>query len=153
MQVFHCHFNSNFFPLFLEHLLSDNISASTGSILLGKSPFRKYKIRIQVNWNVLFETQDVWRTHWELNSCLSDSNMQLFLLPPHRYLLHCSPLEQFVLLDSLPALWGLPGYPVVVSTQAGAWCGHSACRGWPHLPAVYLHCQVWQRVTSWGFLS
>ncbi|XP_076008317.1 transmembrane protein 180 [Genypterus blacodes] len=37
VQVFHCHFNSNFFPLFLEHLLSDNISASTGSILLGIS--------------------------------------------------------------------------------------------------------------------
>uniref|UniRef100_A0A4W6EIZ5 Major facilitator superfamily domain containing 13A n=1 Tax=Lates calcarifer TaxID=8187 RepID=A0A4W6EIZ5_LATCA len=36
VQVFHCHFNNNFFPLFLEHLLSDNISASTGSILLGK---------------------------------------------------------------------------------------------------------------------
>ncbi|KAL0984268.1 hypothetical protein UPYG_G00139240 [Umbra pygmaea] len=37
VQVFHCHFNSNFFPLFLEHLLSDSISASTGSILLGVS--------------------------------------------------------------------------------------------------------------------
>ncbi|CAN9508757.1 unnamed protein product [Ophioblennius macclurei] len=37
IQVFHCHFNSNFFPLFLEHLLSDHISASTGSILLGIS--------------------------------------------------------------------------------------------------------------------
>eukprot|EP00066_Takifugu_rubripes_P000493 XP_003961072.1 PREDICTED: transmembrane protein 180 [Takifugu rubripes] len=37
VQVFHCHFNSNFFPLFLEHLLSDNISASTGSVLLGIS--------------------------------------------------------------------------------------------------------------------
>lgn len=37
LQVFHCHFNSNFFPLFLEHLLSDRISASTGSFLLGKS--------------------------------------------------------------------------------------------------------------------
>lgn len=36
VQVFHCHFNNNFFPLFLEHLLSDSISASTGSILLGK---------------------------------------------------------------------------------------------------------------------
>ncbi|XP_037595488.1 transmembrane protein 180 [Cebus imitator] len=36
VQVFHCHFNSNFFPLFLEHLLSDHISLSTGSILLGK---------------------------------------------------------------------------------------------------------------------
>lgn len=36
LQVFHCHFNNNFFPLFLEHLLSDNISASTGSVLLGK---------------------------------------------------------------------------------------------------------------------
>ncbi|XP_035590782.1 transmembrane protein 180-like [Oncorhynchus keta] len=37
VQVFHCHFNNNFFPLFLEHLLSDSISASTGSILLGIS--------------------------------------------------------------------------------------------------------------------
>lgn len=37
IQVFHCHFNNNFFPLFLEHLLSDNISASTGSVLLGVS--------------------------------------------------------------------------------------------------------------------
>lgn len=37
IQVFHCHFNSNFFPLFLEHLLSDRISASTGSVLLGIS--------------------------------------------------------------------------------------------------------------------
>ncbi|XP_040599407.1 transmembrane protein 180 isoform X2 [Mesocricetus auratus] len=34
VQVFHCHFNSNFFPLFLEHLLSDRISLSTGSFLL-----------------------------------------------------------------------------------------------------------------------
>ncbi|OWK07826.1 MFSD13A [Cervus elaphus hippelaphus] len=37
LQVFHCHFNSNFFPLFLEHLLSDHISLSTGSFLLGIS--------------------------------------------------------------------------------------------------------------------
>ncbi|KAM6443132.1 transmembrane protein 180 isoform 1-T2 [Liasis olivaceus] len=37
MQVFHCHFNSNFFPLFLEHLLSDRISLSMGSFLLGVS--------------------------------------------------------------------------------------------------------------------
>ncbi|MBN3275874.1 MF13A protein, partial [Polyodon spathula] len=37
VQVFHCHFNNNFFPLFLEHLLSDRISASTGSFLLGFS--------------------------------------------------------------------------------------------------------------------
>ncbi|KAM4034137.1 transmembrane protein 180 isoform 1-T3 [Anomaloglossus baeobatrachus] len=37
VQVFHCHFNSNFFPLFLEHLLSDQISVSTGSFLLGIS--------------------------------------------------------------------------------------------------------------------
>ncbi|NXO67299.1 MF13A protein, partial [Phainopepla nitens] len=37
VQVFHCHFNSNFFPLFLEHLLSDQISISTGSFLLGVS--------------------------------------------------------------------------------------------------------------------
>ncbi|XP_042192873.1 transmembrane protein 180 [Callorhinchus milii] len=37
VQVFHCHFNSNFFPLFLEHLLSDKISLSTGSFLLGVS--------------------------------------------------------------------------------------------------------------------
>ncbi|XP_034519076.1 transmembrane protein 180 isoform X3 [Ailuropoda melanoleuca] len=37
VQVFHCHFNSNFFPLFLEHLLSDHISLSMGSFLLGVS--------------------------------------------------------------------------------------------------------------------
>uniref|UniRef100_A0A8D2APX5 Major facilitator superfamily domain containing 13A n=1 Tax=Sciurus vulgaris TaxID=55149 RepID=A0A8D2APX5_SCIVU len=37
VQVFHCHFNSNFFPLFLEHLLADHISLSTGSFLLGIS--------------------------------------------------------------------------------------------------------------------
>ncbi|XP_068544428.1 transmembrane protein 180 isoform X3 [Anas acuta] len=37
VQVFHCHFNSNFFPLFLEHLLADQISVSTGSFLLGVS--------------------------------------------------------------------------------------------------------------------
>ncbi|KAM8924483.1 transmembrane protein 180 [Pelodytes ibericus] len=37
VQVFHCHFNSNFFPLFLEHLLSERISLSTGSFLLGIS--------------------------------------------------------------------------------------------------------------------
>ncbi|XP_028937013.1 transmembrane protein 180 isoform X1 [Ornithorhynchus anatinus] len=37
VQVFHCHFNSNFFPLFLEHLLSDRISLSAGSFLLGVS--------------------------------------------------------------------------------------------------------------------
>ncbi|KAJ3607727.1 hypothetical protein NHX12_024778 [Muraenolepis orangiensis] len=37
VQVFHCHFNSNFFPLFLEHLLSDSISSSAGSLLLGVS--------------------------------------------------------------------------------------------------------------------
>ncbi|XP_035883122.1 transmembrane protein 180 isoform X3 [Phyllostomus discolor] len=37
VQVFHCHFNSNFFPLFLEQLLSDRISLSTGSFLLGVS--------------------------------------------------------------------------------------------------------------------
>lgn len=36
LQVFHCHFNSNFFPLFLEHLLSDHISLSMGSFLLGE---------------------------------------------------------------------------------------------------------------------
>lgn len=37
VQVFHCHFNSNFFPLFLEHLLADHISLSMGSFLLGIS--------------------------------------------------------------------------------------------------------------------
>ena len=37
LQVFHCHFNSNFFPLFLDKLLVDSISPQTGSILLGVS--------------------------------------------------------------------------------------------------------------------
>lgn len=37
IQVFHCHFNSNFFPLFLENLLGDAISPGFGSFLLGIS--------------------------------------------------------------------------------------------------------------------
>lgn len=37
VQVLHCHFNSNFFPLFLDKLLGDFISPQTGSILLGVS--------------------------------------------------------------------------------------------------------------------
>lgn len=37
VQVFHCHFNSNFFPLFLDKLLGDSISPETGSFLLGVS--------------------------------------------------------------------------------------------------------------------
>ena len=37
LQVFHCHFNSNFFPLFLDKLLGDSISPETGSFLLGVS--------------------------------------------------------------------------------------------------------------------
>ncbi|XP_033119412.1 transmembrane protein 180-like [Anneissia japonica] len=37
VQVFHCHFNSNFFPLFLEHLLGEQLSSSTASLLLGAS--------------------------------------------------------------------------------------------------------------------
>lgn len=37
LQVFHCHFNSNFFPLFLDKLLGDSISPQTGSLLLGVS--------------------------------------------------------------------------------------------------------------------
>ncbi|KAK7465945.1 hypothetical protein BaRGS_00037483 [Batillaria attramentaria] len=37
VQVFHCHFNSNFFPLFLENLLGDAISPTLASLLLGIS--------------------------------------------------------------------------------------------------------------------
>lgn len=37
IQVFHCHFNSNFFPLFLENLLGDSITPGFGSFLLGIS--------------------------------------------------------------------------------------------------------------------
>ncbi|KAL3863568.1 hypothetical protein ACJMK2_005319 [Sinanodonta woodiana] len=37
VQVFHCHFNSNFFPLFLERLLGDSISPGFGSFLIGIS--------------------------------------------------------------------------------------------------------------------
>ncbi|XP_052772156.1 transmembrane protein 180-like [Mya arenaria] len=37
IQVFHCHFNSNFFPLFLENLLGDAISPGLGSVLIGIS--------------------------------------------------------------------------------------------------------------------
>ncbi|PVD30968.1 hypothetical protein C0Q70_10244 [Pomacea canaliculata] len=37
VQVFHCHFNSNFFPLFLENLLGDAVSPTVTSFLLGLS--------------------------------------------------------------------------------------------------------------------
>ncbi|KAL4231139.1 Transmembrane protein 180 [Mactra antiquata] len=37
IQVFHCHFNSNFFPLFLENLLGSAISPGFGSFLIGIS--------------------------------------------------------------------------------------------------------------------
>lgn len=37
IQVFHCHFNSNFFPLFLENLLGDAISPGLGPFLIGIS--------------------------------------------------------------------------------------------------------------------
>lgn len=37
IQVFHCHFNSNFFPLFLENLLGNSVSSSFGSFLIGIS--------------------------------------------------------------------------------------------------------------------
>lgn len=37
IQVFHCHFNSNFFPLLLDFLLGETYSRSTKSILLGIS--------------------------------------------------------------------------------------------------------------------
>ncbi|XP_070540769.1 transmembrane protein 180-like [Ptychodera flava] len=37
VQVFHCHFNSNFFPIFLENLLGSHISPATGSLILGTS--------------------------------------------------------------------------------------------------------------------
>ncbi|XP_028651574.1 transmembrane protein 180 [Erpetoichthys calabaricus] len=63
LQVFHCHFNSNFFPLFLEHLLSNRISSSTGSFLLGISYIaphlnnlyfltlcRRYGVYIVIRW-------------------------------------------------------------------------------------------------------
>lgn len=37
VQVFHCHFNSNFFPLFLENLLMGAVSPLGASLLLGLS--------------------------------------------------------------------------------------------------------------------
>lgn len=37
IQVFHCHFNSNFFPLFLEILLGNSVSSGMGSFLIGVS--------------------------------------------------------------------------------------------------------------------
>lgn len=54
LQVFHCHFNNNFFPLFLEHLLSDSISASTGSILLGKITLRGEASKIKCEGNFIY---------------------------------------------------------------------------------------------------
>jgi len=37
LQVFHCHFNSNFFPLFLQVLLSQQLSSGIGPLLIGLS--------------------------------------------------------------------------------------------------------------------
>lgn len=37
LQVFHCHFNSNFFPLFIHNLLGHTISQKAGALLLGLS--------------------------------------------------------------------------------------------------------------------
>jgi len=37
VQVFHCHFNSNFFPLFLDSLLGSSNSANLGAYILGIS--------------------------------------------------------------------------------------------------------------------
>ncbi|XP_002738400.1 transmembrane protein 180-like [Saccoglossus kowalevskii] len=37
VQVFHCHFNSNFFPIFLENLLGNHITPLVASLLLGTS--------------------------------------------------------------------------------------------------------------------
>ncbi|XP_066927531.1 transmembrane protein 180-like [Clytia hemisphaerica] len=37
LQVFHCHFNSNFFPLFIQNLLGHKISQEGGAALLGLS--------------------------------------------------------------------------------------------------------------------
>uniref|UniRef100_H2YZM5 Transmembrane protein 180 n=1 Tax=Ciona savignyi TaxID=51511 RepID=H2YZM5_CIOSA len=37
LQVFHCHFNSNFFPLFLDTLIGDAVSPGVGPFLLGIS--------------------------------------------------------------------------------------------------------------------
>ncbi|CAG5120085.1 unnamed protein product [Candidula unifasciata] len=37
IQVFHCHFNSNFFPLFLDTLLGEAVSPAIASCLLGVS--------------------------------------------------------------------------------------------------------------------
>ncbi|XP_002154765.3 transmembrane protein 180 [Hydra vulgaris] len=37
VQVFHCHFNSNFFPLFIQYLLGHALTPSGGAMLLGLS--------------------------------------------------------------------------------------------------------------------
>jgi len=37
IQVFHCHFNSNFFPIFIQHLLSHALTPTAAAILLGLS--------------------------------------------------------------------------------------------------------------------
>lgn len=34
-KVFHCHFNSNFFPLFLDALVGDTIAPGIGPFLIG----------------------------------------------------------------------------------------------------------------------
>lgn len=41
------------------------------------------------------------------------------LLLSHRDLLHCPSPEQLVFPDTVPALWGLPGYPLAIYAQTG----------------------------------
>ncbi|XP_069467773.1 transmembrane protein 180 isoform X2 [Ambystoma mexicanum] len=86
LQVFHCHFNSNFFPLFLEHLLSDRISMSTGSFLLGVAYIAPHLNNLY--FLSLCQKYGVYSViRWLFFLKLALSVVMLFAGPDHIYLL------------------------------------------------------------------
>jgi len=54
LQVFHCHFNSNFFPLFLDALVGDAIAPGIGPMLIGK-----YKRKEFIKFNISFKSNSL----------------------------------------------------------------------------------------------
>ncbi|XP_034519077.1 transmembrane protein 180 isoform X4 [Ailuropoda melanoleuca] len=131
VQVFHCHFNSNFFPLFLEHLLSDHISLSMGSFLLAQTlACRECSIRA---------SSDADREMWIAVEAMAVPRQGCALLC--RRLL-CGPPPQQPLLPALvPALGRLRRGAGALPAQAGPEPAHAVGRPRPPRPPLPLHRQ------------
>ncbi|XP_076467404.1 transmembrane protein 180-like isoform X2 [Babylonia areolata] len=87
VQVFHCHFNSNFFPLFLENLLGNAVSPTLASALLGISFVAPhinnlYFLTLCRRWGVY----SVIRTLFMVKLCMA---AMMFMLGPSSTLLLC----------------------------------------------------------------